>query len=107
MLQRHANELMLRLEDVTDTGICHIRSNELLRWYGKERITVAIWRDILGRWEELITDWDESEANSPLLVGDATGGYSFVWGNGLITTDKSWFKDVRDLAREKNESDAT
>jgi hypothetical protein len=106
MLARHTNELMLRLDQVADIGFAHIRSSELLTWYEKERITVSIWRDILAKWEELLEEWSEDERNSPLLVGEPVGGYSFIWGNGLTTSKKSWYKDVRDLARAKNESES-
>jgi hypothetical protein len=98
MLPRHAHELMLRLERIGDVGCTEIRKLELPYWYGQERTTKAIWRDIAERWSELLEVWG---LKSSLLVGEAEGVWVFVWGEGLRTPDgsrSSWLKDVNDLA---------
>ena len=103
MLSRHTNELLSRLEQVADIGCAVIRKKELLYWYGQERQTLGIWRDLQEKWDELLETIDEFDI--PLLVGEADGVWTFAWGEGLKVTQKSWFKDVAALAKLKNESD--
>lgn len=106
MIPRHANELLSRLEQVIDIGSTQIRFQELRLWYGKERITIAIWRDIQSKWEELQEDWDEKE-RSPLFVGEAEGVYTFIWAKGLSASDDAWFQEVRKMLRPpENEQQA-
>jgi hypothetical protein len=102
MLTRHLNELFTRLERVVDSGAIEIRKNELLYWYDQDRFTVGVWRDVQAKWEELLEQLGE-KSDTPLLVGDADGVWTFVWGEGLIPTEKAWFKDVRTLAKKKGE----
>jgi hypothetical protein len=86
MLTRHANELSLRLERVYDVGCMEVSGNELRRWYGQDRLSKTVWRDIKDRWEEI-------DAEAPLLVGISRDTYVFVYGNGLVI-DKAQSKDV-------------
>ncbi|MDK9721052.1 MAG: hypothetical protein OEL53_07690 [Rhodospirillales bacterium] len=97
MLSRHTNVLYRQLERVIDVGCAEISKEELLRWYGQERVTINIWRDILDKWGELIED-------VPLLVGESRGLFVFAYGEGLSTSDKSWLTDVRDRVKRKGES---
>ena len=90
MLTRHMNELMARLERVADIGCAEIRKAELLLWYGRDRITKSVWADINEKWQEV--------AGEPLLVGDSEGMWVLAFGEGLTTSDASWFKDARQLA---------
>ncbi|MGN6486304.1 MAG: hypothetical protein ACTHLT_00610 [Devosia sp.] len=97
MLQRHSNELMLRLESVNNIGATEIRRDELKLWYGlDQRITVTVWRDISERWAEIV---GEENPDLTLLVGDGDGVYILVWGEGLTPSEDAWFKDIRVLAR--------
>lgn len=91
MLNRHAHELLSRLERVLDIGAAEIRNEELRRWYGQQRITKNVWRDLHDRWLEL-------EADVPLLVGWFDGGWLLVWGEGLQASEDSWLKDVAERA---------
>ena len=91
MLTRHMNELMTRLERVADIGCAEIRTNELLLWYGRDRITKTVWSDVQEKWTEV-------GDNSPLLVGSSDGRWVLGYGKGLKTSEDSWFKDVRKLA---------
>jgi hypothetical protein len=101
MLQRHQNELLLRLERVADVGCAEIRKWELLLWYGYDRLTRNVWRDLLEKWEEI-----DGEGH-PLLVGDSDGLWVFIYGDGLTTSATSWFKDVRDRAKAKAGEEVT
>lgn len=99
MLGHHKNELRLRLERVIDVGCAEIRRSELLRWFGQERVTKAIWRSINDMWVETC---DDDEA--PLFVGGAdstTETMVFIWGAGLSIKDEDtcWFKSVDTLAK--------
>jgi hypothetical protein len=98
MLPRHSNELLSRLEEVAEVGCGFIRMDLMLLWYGQERFTVGIWRDVQEKWEEVLDQFGEQKI--PLLVGDSKGSWVFVWGEGL-TTDSSWLVDVRDWAKRK------
>jgi len=91
MLSRHLNELMARLERVEDIGFAEIRKNELLRWYGRDRLTKGVWADVYEKWQEV--------AEEPiLLVGDSDGVWVLAFGSGMTTSNDSWLKEVRDLA---------
>ena len=86
---RHMNELFNRLEDVMHVGFCQVQKNELLFWYDQERLTVSIWRDIEEKWSEV--------AKEPLFVGgvsDNSDTLTFIWGEGLSDSEKSWFKNL-------------
>jgi hypothetical protein len=100
MLTRHTNELMSRFEQVVDIGCCTIRKNELLVWFTQERVTVNIWRDLQDKWDEIL-ETQREKTDVPLLVGDSEGVYTFVWGEGLVTSDSSWFKNVRELGKRE------
>jgi|SRR5580658_1445045 hypothetical protein len=102
MLTRHTNELMSRLEQVVDIGCCTIRKNELLIWFDQDRVTVNIWRDLQDKWDEIL-ETQEEKPDIPLLVGDAEGVWTFVWGEGLVASakDDPWFKNVRDLGKRE------
>jgi hypothetical protein len=90
---------MNRLERVTDIGCAEIRNAELLLWYGQQRVTVNIWRDIQSKWEEIL-DSAKQKNDVPLLVGSAPGTWTFIWGEGLVPNPRKqpWFKNVQDLA---------
>jgi hypothetical protein len=99
MLTRHLNELMARLDRVGDIGCAEIRHTELLHWYGQERTTVNIWRDIQTKWEEVLESYQEKDI--PLLVGEGAGVWVLVWGEGIQPDPKAWLKDLKALARPK------
>ena len=96
MLSRHTNELCLRLERVVDIGCAEIRKSELLLWYGQERLTASIWRDVQEKWIEIAD-------NVPLLVGNADGVWVLVWGEGLTAPneDEAWFQSIENFAKLK------
>lgn len=91
MLKRHADELSNRLDQVTIMGTAEIRKDELLLWFGLERLGKTVWRDISGQWADLVEDIDECS----LLVAERNGTFVFIWGQGLTPGDGSWFVDIR------------
>ncbi len=97
MALRHEAELELRLERVFDVGCAEIRHGELLMWFGQDRLTVGIWREIDDRWNELLARTHHPFV--PLLAGEADGVIVFVWGDGLEARDGSWLKTVHGLTR--------
>lgn len=103
MITRHQNELLSRLEQVTDIGYAVIRKPELLLWYDQERVTKNIWRDIYEKWLEVGSDDSDKH---PLLIADAEGVWTLIWGEGLTPASNAWFKDVRDRAKLKAGMDA-
>ena len=102
MIPRHANELLSRLEDVVNVGCSVVSRNLLLRWYGHERLTVGIWRDIEEKWHEVLEQVSTSPNKKiPLFAGEGDGTVTFIWGEGLTTTDDAWFKSVSKLCAPK------
>jgi hypothetical protein len=91
MLTRHRDELLKRLERVSDLGSCEIRYAELKLWYGRERITKAVWADVLDRWTEVAED-------TQLLVGPGDGIITLIYNDGLIVSDESWWEDLHKWA---------
>ena len=89
MEPRHKNELLNRLERVNDLGSCEIRLAELKLWYDRERITKAVWADILEKWEEV------GNSNTGLLIGQGEGVYSLIYNDGLTIAEGSWWRDLR------------
>ena len=106
MLPRHANELLSRLERVADIGCAEVRNGELLWWYDQDRLTIGIWRDIEEKWQEVLEKCGEQDRDTPLLVAEAHGLWVFIWGQGLTTSQKSWFQDIRELAKRKQIDEA-
>jgi len=92
MLTRHTNELSLRLERVADIGCTEVSGDELRRWYGQDRLSKTVWRDIKDRWLEI--------DGSPLLVGKSQDVYVFVNGEGLAIdkaqSKEAWLNDLDD-----------
>jgi hypothetical protein len=64
---------MTRLERCLDIGCAEVGRNELLRWYGQERVTVGIWRDIAERWKEILEETAPRYSKTPLLAGYEAG----------------------------------
>ena len=73
MLKRHDNILTSRLETVAIAGCAHILWHELYLWYGIQRITVTIYRDLEARWQELT-----SNKQGALMKADGSGGLFLV-----------------------------
>ena len=92
MLPRHKNELLTRLERVSELGSCEIRVAELKLWYDRERITKGVWSDVLEKWEEV------GGEDTHLFIGQGEGIYSLIWNDGLIASAESWWKDLRSWA---------
>lgn len=96
MKSRHYNEILSRLERVYDVGCSEIRYMELLLWYGQEKVSASIWRDLEGKWNEVLEN--TGYEGTPLFVGQADGVCVFVWGRG-VSSDGEWLKDVQSLSR--------
>jgi hypothetical protein len=92
-------ELRLRngdpLEETADVGCSVIRRNLLLHWYGQQRLTVGIWRDILEKWTEVLEQSVVENKSTPLLAAEGDGIVTLIFGQGL-TSDGTWFKNVKD-----------
>lgn len=73
MLKRHDNTLTSRLENVVTAGCAHILWDELYLWYGIQRITVTIYRDLEARWQELTSD-----KHGVLMKANGSGGLFLV-----------------------------
>lgn len=94
MLPRHANELLTHLEQVADVGCTVIRKKVLVYWYGQQRLTVSIWRDIEAKWLEVLEGIPGlSDTKTPLFAAEGDGVVTLVWGEGLTSNGK-WLKPV-------------
>lgn len=56
MKRRHVNALDDLLEQVAFEGFASVEKWRLNRWYGQERFTVGIRRDVRERWSELSSE---------------------------------------------------
>lgn len=92
MITRHQNELIARLEHVFDRGYSEIRSTELYRWYGRDRLTKNVWQDILEKWQ-IVTDDQEIS----LFYGKYDETFVFIYADGLSDSENSHFKNVKSL----------
>jgi hypothetical protein len=99
MLGRHSAELLSRLETVAIDGCVIVSWGQLLMWYGQERVTVGIWRDLLDKWQEVIEASVMVEDKAvPLFVGRGDANVAFVYGEG-VTSDGTWLEDLVDLSQ--------
>lgn len=108
MQPRHLASLLNRLDRVIDNGCVEITPVELLLWFNQERMTHTVWRDIYNHWISMTADVKHiksDEMTQKLLVGSSDVSYVIIWGNGLKTSENSWFKDMRDLAKIKYNSE--
>jgi hypothetical protein len=99
MLTHHSAELFAKFDELSEFGVTTITPTKLLLWYDRDRITVAIWRDLAVKWSSYLEDSEDE--GTPLLVGENEGSYALVWGAGL-TTDDSYFELLEDLAHPKD-----
>ena len=56
MQKRHQNALYDLLELVAYEGFSSVEKWRLTRWYGQERFSIGIRRDIRDRWDDLSTE---------------------------------------------------
>lgn len=52
MLKRHEDQLMTRIDELTYRGWSRIAWGELYQWYGLERLSKKVWRDLRDRFLE-------------------------------------------------------
>jgi hypothetical protein len=69
MKKRHENALADILERVAYEGFATLDKWQLVRWYGQERFSVGIRRDIRERWEELVSELG-MDKNKRLIIGE-------------------------------------
>lgn len=93
MERRFVDALEFRFDQVEDRGFAEITGDELLRWYGRQRIGKGVWEDIKERWAE--------RTDEPLLVTETGKAYLFVWGQGLTCKDDddAWLRPIDDFVR--------
>lgn len=93
LLARHNASMMAVLELVADFGIATVPKSQVVRWYGQERLSRGIWRDVEEKWRE------ELDEEAALLVADSDGILLFVYGDGLTSSKDAWFQPVSALAK--------
>ena len=72
MQKRHENALNDLLEQVAYEGYGVVKKWKLSRWYGQERFSVGIRRDVNERWSDLASEW-EWEHDKELKFVDVDG----------------------------------
>lgn len=100
---RHLNTLLDRLDRVLDIGCAEVTPTELKLWFDRERLSHRDWAEIRTHWLGLLASTrhlKEADRRSSLLVGIGDRGQTivFAFGRGLITSENSWFQDIRTLA---------
>ncbi len=73
MIKRHDNTLTSRLENIAVAGCAHILWAELYLWYDAQRITIAIYRDLEARWQEI-----SGGNQGALMKAEGSGGIFLV-----------------------------
>jgi hypothetical protein len=87
--ERYVGKVLDVLEEVFNTGVATARVNVVLYWYGQDRLTKGIYRDIQQRWDELTADYDFDPAPE-LLVGREGGVLCFAYGREWDEQKKDW-----------------
>ena len=77
MLNRHQDALMQRIDTAVHKGVSYLEWWELYSWYGMERISKAVWRDIKSRFDEIV----ENEGAELSIIDNYAGII-------LVRTDK-------------------
>jgi len=80
MASRSINSNILldnKLNQLWHQGYVVLHRWELLSWYGKDRITSVVWRDIGERWESLF-DGETPEKLKVIKCDDTTAPQKFV-----------------------------
>ncbi|MEE9303640.1 MAG: hypothetical protein V3U84_07615 [Thiotrichaceae bacterium] len=66
-----------KLNQLWHQGYVVLHRWELLSWYGKDRITSAVWRDIWDSWEEMF-DGEEPEELKVIKCDETTAPQKYV-----------------------------
>jgi hypothetical protein len=77
MQKRHDDQLWSRLDELYSNGSTFISFGELYHWYNVKRIAKTPWRDIKGRWQELLDEKKEKYADP--VVAETLGGITFFF----------------------------
>jgi len=89
MQKRHLDLLLNRLDDLYRTRVTHIKYSELYLWYGRERLSKAVYQEIFDLWLERLEElgWDAEKEN--LKVSQNDYGMTLFW---MIDTQdfKGW-----------------
>lgn len=85
MQKRHENALYDLLEQVANEGYSSIEKWRLIRWYGQERFSVGIRRDIRTRWDDLATELQWIEGKNIV--------FAEVKGRIILMHDQIFFED--------------
>lgn len=80
MLKRHEDALMTRIDQVTHRGWAHIAWWEAYLWYGAERISKKVWRDLRDRFSE--------ENDGELHICEDDAGFLLLHNNALTDISK-------------------
>lgn len=84
MQKRHENALYDLLEQVAFEGYASIEKWRITRWYGQERFSVGIRRDMRERWEDLKAELGSS---------DKTLKFAEVRGQIVLMHDEVFYRD--------------
>jgi hypothetical protein len=96
MAAQNRLELQRFFASVWEMGVGQKRHIDLLLLLGRKRMTPSVWVEVHEIWREVRSEFKPD--TSPLLVGEAAGVWAFAYGEGLTTSEGSWFKDVRERA---------
>lgn len=84
MQKRHENTLNDLLEKAAFEGYAAVAKWRITRWYGQERFSVGIRRDVRERWEDL-------RAELPWIKADLV--FAEAKGQILLMADHVFFND--------------
>ena len=78
-LKRHEDAPMQRFDAVANLGFAYIDWWELYLWYGMERLSKAVWRDLRNRFAETAGEEDGAE----LWIYEADKGLLLIHSDNL------------------------
>lgn len=83
MSKRHTANILNFIDEAIFTGVAEVSKELLVKcWYGQDRMSKTIWRDIVGKLPE---DCDVND-------------YSiFEWADKIVMIDKTCLHDLSDL----------
>lgn len=77
MIKRHADQLWARLDQLYAHGTTFISLGEIHHWYNVQRLAKEPWRDLRGKWEQLLEEKGEKYVEPK--IAQVFGGFAFFY----------------------------
>jgi hypothetical protein len=78
LLRRYEDALANRFDELQGRGFALLEWHEIYKWYGIERITKFVWKDLSNRFEDA---YDGQKDRSTLWISELTSGVLLIDAN--------------------------